>query len=428
MFFTRLILIEERMSIMNNITLIKQHKFKNTIVSIRFLMPLEAKKILPRMVLANLLNDVCERYDTKQKVSMRLDEMYGSTLQISSSVVGNAQVISASIKSIHSSFIEKEENMLEQQFALLYEFLLRPLRKDGHFLLERLEEAKRIQRDYMQRIDDDPNSFCMNEAFKIAGRGQPLGIGVDLTYEELNDISLSMVEAEYESLITKTKADLLVFGNVEEKEVNQLCEKYFSLLLGHENKITVDYCLKKDEMKPRFYGYKDISQSYITSIYATNLSNRDSDFKALRVANAIFGQLPSSLLFQNVREKNSLCYSIYSGINPYDGIIGVSTGVDKKNIDKTLSLIEEQYKKMIRSDYDDELLETSKKMIIDSLRSSNDNMNSIMALAYRNVILHQQETLEDIIEGIRTVSREDVDRVMQKVQYVTSYILTQKEG
>lgn len=428
MFFTRLILIEERMSIMKNITLIKQHKFKNTIVSMRFLMPLEAKKILPRMVLANLLNDVCERYDTKQKVSMRLDEMYGSTLQISSSVVGNAQVISASIKSIHSSFLEKEENMLEQQFALLYEFLLCPLRKEGHFLLERLEEAKRIQRDYMQRIDDDPNSFCMNEAFKIAGRGQPLGIGVDLTYEELNDISLSMVEAEYESMITKAKADLLVFGNVEENEVNQLCEKYFSLLLEHENKITVDYCLKKDEMKPRFYGYKDISQSYITSIYATNLSNSDSDFKALRVANAIFGQLPSSLLFQNVREKNSLCYSIYSGINPYDGIIGVSTGVDKKNIDKTLSLIEEQYKKMIRSDYDDELLETSKKMIIDSLRSSNDNMNSIMALAYRNVILHQQETLEDIIEGIRTVSREDVDRVMQKVQYVTSYILTQKEG
>ena len=127
------------MSIMKNITLIKQHKFKNTIVSMRFLMPLEAKKILPRMVLANLLNDVCERYDTKQKVSMRLDEMYGSTLHISSSVVGNAQVISASIKSIHSSFLEKEENMLEQQFALLYEFLLRPLRKEGHFLLERLE-------------------------------------------------------------------------------------------------------------------------------------------------------------------------------------------------------------------------------------------------------------------------------------------------
>lgn len=413
---------------MNNIKIIKDHKFKNTQISVRFLSALDEESILPNMILANLLNDVCERYDTKQKVSNKLDALYGSSFSISSSIIGNAQVMSAKIKSIHSSYINDEINLLEEQFKLLNAFLLHPLMKDGSFLEERFEEAKNVQQSYMKRLNDDPSAYCMYEALKKAGKGQPLGIGSTPTYHDIDKVTLKQVNKQYQSMLKNTQIDILVFGDVDEEEVNHFADRYLSELDCECNhQIKVNYCLQYHEMNKVAYGYRDITQSYITSIYTTDVNNEDDDFKALRVANAIFGQLPSSLLFQNIREKNSLCYSIYSAINPYDGTLGISTGVDKENVDKTLQLIDEQYQKMRHGEFDEELIETSKKMIINSLLSTNDDIDSILALAYRNILLSRKETLEEIIDGINAVTKYDIMQVMNKCRYVMSYVLTQKE-
>lgn len=412
---------------MKNVKVIKDHKFKNTLISVRILSPLVEEKILPKMILSNVLNDVCKKYDTKQKVSSQLDKMYGSSFSVSSSVIGDAQVIVAKVKSIHSSYIKGELNLLEEQFALLSEFLLNPLMEDGSFLKEQFEEAKNVQRSYMKRTMDDPSACCMYEALKIAGKDQPLGIGANPSLEDIDQVSLNDINNEYNALINDYRVDILVFGDVEEDEVNDLATKYLSPLAHDEKEeVKANYLLEYKDMEKVQYGYRDITQSYITSIYTTSISNDDPDFKSLRVANAIFGQLPSSLLFQNIREKNSLCYSIYSAINPYDGALGISTGVEKVNVDKTLNLIDEQYQKMLDGEFDDNLIETSKKMIINSLLSTNDDINSILALEYRNLILNKNEKLEDIIADIESVSKEDVVNAMKKTQYVMSYVLTQK--
>lgn len=412
---------------MKNVKVIKDHKFKNTLISVRILSPLVEEKILPKMILSNMLNDVCKKYDTKQKVSSQLDKMYGSSFSVSSSVIGDTQVIVAKVKSIHSSYIKDKLNLLEEQFALLSEFLLNPLMENDSFLNEQFEEAKNVQKAYMKRTIDDPSAYCMFEALKIAGNKQPLGIGANPSLDDLDQVKLEDVNLEYKRLINDDRVDILVFGDVEENEVNKFADKYLSPLdhKGNEN-VKANYLLKYNDMEKVQYGYRDITQSYITSIYTTSISNDDPNFKSLRVANAIFGQLPSSLLFQNIREKNSLCYSIYSAINPYDGALGISTGVDKANIDKTLKLIDEQYQKMLNGDFDDNLIETSKKMIINSLLSTNDDIDSILALEYRNLILNKNEKLEDIITGIESVNKEDVVNAMKKTKYVMSYVLTQK--
>lgn len=412
-------------NVMSNITLIKDHKFKNIVISVRFLSTLKEEDIASKMVLANVLNDVCEPYDTKQKVSERLDAMYGSSFSITSSVVGNAQIMVAKVKSIHPKFIRHDKHLLAEQFALLQAFLLQPLQVNNSFLEAHVEEAKKAQEAYMKRVIDDPNSFSMQEVMRIAGANQPLGIGASTTIEDVKKVSVEMVNAQYAKIL-KDKVDILVFGDVEEDEVNVLAQQYLQPLLTNSEHEKINYCLKHETLEPIIYGYRDISQSYIASLYTTNIANDSELFPALRVANAIFGQLPSGLLFQNIREKNSLCYSIYSMINPYDGTLSISTGVDAENVQKTLALIDEQFKVMLQGSFSDELLTTAKKMIINSQLSSNDDMDAILALAYRNVLLHTSQSLEQMIAEIEKVSKEDVVKAMNCCRYVTSYVLTQK--
>ncbi len=411
---------------MSNITIIKDHKFKNIVISVRFLSKLNKEEIAAKMVLANVLNDVSNTYDTKQKAIQQLDYMYGSALSITSSIIGDGQITVAKAKSIHPKFIDNKVDLLKEQFALLASFLLDPLRENDSFLKSNIEEAKKMQEDYLKRVMDDPSAFSMQEATRIAAKEQPLGVSASQTIKQVQELDVEAVNEQYKKMINNDKVDILVFGDVDETYVLELANTYLKPIVRDQEAIKVNYCLNHTSLEPIIYGYRDISQSYISSVYTTSIANDDKRFPALRVANAIFGQLPSGLLFQNVREKNSLCYSIYSMINPYDGALMISTGVEAKNIQKTLQLIKEQFEVMQCGDFSDDLLSTAKIMLINSLQSANDDIDSILAFAYRNILLNSKETIAQSIAAIEQVSKEDVIAVMQQCQYVTSYVLTQK--
>lgn len=76
--------------------------------------------------------------------------------------------------------------------------------------------------------------------------------------------------------------------------------------------------------------------------------------------NAMLGQYSTSLLFQNVREKNSLCYSIYSNLIAFDGARELRPASKKKDIDQVLTLIQEQIETLKNGTFDEELLTVTK--------------------------------------------------------------------
>ena len=61
----------------------------------------------------------------------------------------------------------------------------------------------------------------------------------------------------------------------------------------------------------------------------------------LKVYNTILGTMNDSILFNIVREENSLCYSISSYISRYNPALTIYAGINKSNYEKTLTLIKE---------------------------------------------------------------------------------------
>lgn len=411
---------------MNNVKVIKETKFKSVYISIRLLQELKQEKVAGNLILANLLNDVCQQYDTKQKVIDHLDSLYGANFSISSNVLGKVQIFAAKAKVIHPKYINYEANLIEEEFKLLHHFLKQPLMENGLFSKKWFEEAKKNAVLTLQRMQDDPSSLCMLEAMMAAGAGQPMAEGIIVDAKEIQDVTLEEVSALYFELINESKVDVMVLGDVEEQEIQEYAKTYLSFE-AKDTTITSNYLLKKNNMDAMQYSYKEISQSYITSIYVTNTKNNDEDFSALRVANIMFGQIPSSLLFQEVREKNSLCYSIYSALSPYDGALSISTGVEPSNVQKTIDLMEKQFQRMCCGDFPDELLITAKKMLINSLHSTYDEADSIFAFVYRNTMFNSTQTLEDVIKNIEKVTKDEIQTAMQKCEYIMSYVVSPKE-
>ncbi len=406
---------------MNNVHFIQDHKFKNDYVQVRFITKLDQESIAKRMLLTLLMNELCEKFYTKQLVSNELDRLYGASYRCSSSIIGNAQLFIFKTKAIRSSFIHHEMDLLEEQFKLLHAFLMNPRVVDNAFLQEHVKEAKMNYKNSVQRSQDDPSTYSMHEAMKIAGKGQPLGAGIHDDLQAVDAITPQDLYDAYKQLVNEMHCDVMVLGNSSQERVEELVRTY--LPFTHKGiDFSVNYEMQYRDIDD-VVEEKELSQSYITSVYTTHTKNDEADYYALRVANVVFGQIPGSLLFQEIREKRSLCYSIYSALNPYDGALMISTGVDNANIEKTHALIEKQLERMQTHAFDEQLVEVAKRMIVNSIIASADDPDSIFALQYRNVLFNDPHDINQVIEEINKVQISDIVTVMNKVKRVASFTL-----
>ena len=80
--------------------------------------------------------------------------------------------------------------------------------------------------------------------------------------------------------------------------------------------------------------------------------------------------------------------------------MGVTTGIEKEHIDKTMELIQTQFHRICEGDFSEDLLNTSKRMVINSLKASEDSMYSLMAFAYQNALLQRDYSVSDLMDMV----------------------------
>ena len=105
----------------------------------------------------------------------------------------------------------------------------------------------------------------------------------------------------------------------------------------------------------------------------------------------------------------------------------INAGIETKNYQKTMDLIQEQLQNIQNGDFDPALLDITKSMFENSLKKTQDDALNIIALKYNRDITNKQETNEQYREKLNQVTLEDVIRVSKKVKLDCVYLLAGKE-
>ena len=105
-----------------------------------------------------------------------------------------------------------------------------------------------------------------------------------------------------------------------------------------------------------------------------------------------------------VREENSLCYYVSSSYDAFNGIMIVNAGIDFKDYDKALQLIDEQLKDIQSGHLEDSEIEITKGLLENALKKTNDDAGSMIALSYNRDITHKKETNDEYIQKILNLS------------------------
>ncbi|MGN1344475.1 MAG: EF-P 5-aminopentanol modification-associated protein YfmF [Traorella sp.] len=404
-----------------HLSCIKSTKFKDIGISINFFSKNENNSNTIRSLLSMMMIDRCEKYDTKKKMSDVCDHLFGCSL--GSRVVGYGQAHCIEIRSkiIDPVYIYENHNILNDWLNLLHEIIFNPLLDENIF-----EENKSILTSRIYRKEDDSQSYTISKAFELAGENQALGNSTLGKIDILEKIKLEDIKQEHQHMLHYDFIEIVLCGNFEE---NQLIQLITSKLSFHDRKNPIntyyvinhhDYGIKKEA--------KNQPQTTIAMIYSTGIDVTSPEYPALKVANGILGQFPSSFLFQEVREHNSLCYSISSFLISYDGACLISTGIDKENIQKTLDIIHQQLIRCQNGEFDEELIKTTKKMIINGLTSSLDEMSSIMGYSLTNSLLNRTLTIDENMNQIMRITKEDCIKVFNKMKHMGTYICYSREN
>lgn len=132
---------------------------------------------------------------------------------------------------------------------------------------------------------------------------------------------------------------------------------------------------------------------------------------AAYILNTILGGGMSSRLFQEIREKRGRAYSVYSFLSSYKdvGYLGIYAGTSLKWVEEVVDLILREMGRLVAGEIREEELERTKSQLIGNMILGLETSDSWMGhIAKNEIYFGKPISLEDISQGVRSVSRADI--------------------
>ena len=165
----------------------------------------------------------------------------------------------------------------------------------------------------------------------------------------------------------------------------------------------------------------DVSQSKLKlGIKLNNLTDFERKYVAI-IYSYILGGGPDSKLFKNVREKNSLCYTINCSYMPVYNLMMIQAGINKEDFKKCLSLIKKEIKEMVNGNFESRDIQSAKVTYLSSLKEIEDSQGSIIRIFESHEYLNL-DLLDERVD-IMNVTKEDIVNFAKKINIDTIYLL-----
>jgi predicted Zn-dependent peptidase len=295
-----------------------------------------------------------------------------------------------------------------------------------HSLLaqEEIDRERTVVQQEIRRSHDNPSAWVGELLGRATFGDQPIGWPVAGSIDTVGAMQRSDFVEHMGQYYTASNAVFSVAGNVEHEQVVETAERVFSdLPRGSTNSVVgAKTGLPKEHLvvEPR-----ETEQTQVAlSMHA--LPRRDPERYALEILHTVLGRGMSSRLFEEVRERRGLAYSVGSRISRFKdiGSFTVSAGVTRAQQEEALQVIVEQLHRMVDEPVSPEELRRAIDYAAGSFRLSFET-----AMAYGQRFGEQLlqdgvlEAIEDTVAGLRAVTAEDVQRVAKRVIGPAQYAL-----
>jgi predicted Zn-dependent peptidase len=314
--------------------------------------------------------------------------------------------------------------VLDQQLERALE-LLSDLFHHSSFAPKEIEKEKQVVLEEIRMVQDDPEDLVQELHMGQVLKRHPLGrsiLGGEKTIRELRRQDLlNYIETYYDPAQTV----ISIAGNFEQAKLDRLVARYFNK--GR----TARAADTNGRRPPVMHGGVLLKKKRLEQVHLClglkGVAAGHQDRYALYALNSVLGGSVSSRLFQEVREKRGLVYSIYSFLSGYSdsGMITVYAATRPKEVDRVVDLVCREIRQIGSKGVERKELERAKTQMKGGLMLSLESSHSRMSkLAKDELTYGKHASLDDMLAHIDHVNVEQVSNVGRQFFLLDSLAIT----
>ena len=280
-----------------------------------------------------------------------------------------------------------------------------------------VDAERKVVLEEIAMRDDDPSDL-VHDLFSDTYYGDtPIGRPILGTIKSINEMSRNTVFNYYKKKYKPSDLVVAVAGNIKHKRVVAMIEEALSrdnfLDIAGTPNIRPNTPIKRGPQSPVGLMYRKTEQAHM--LYGMEgVARADERRFAMGVLSAALGGGMSSRLFQEIREKRGLAYSVYAYAQQFagSGTLGFYAGCNPTKAVEVVEIVREVLSDVADNGMTHEEIERAKGAVRGSLVLSQEDSGSRMSRIGKNEIVYGQVMdFDDILKAISRVSAEDIREI-----------------
>lgn len=305
-------------------------------------------------------------------------------------------------------YLKITDKFVRKGFSLLCDIFF-----NSNFPDDEMEKEKNVVIEEINMGEDSPEDICSDLIGNAIYGDDGLGKTIIGTKENVKNFSKIDIKKHISKYYVSHNTVISFAGNIKMHEAEEMLEEF--VLPNYKNQTAGEIkCLSNDFNSSCYkFRFKDFEQSNIAFAFP-GVSATNDDYYNQAVLSVLFGGGMSSRLFQEIRERKGLAYSVYSAGVSYkeNGYFGIFCNNSLSNTEKVTVAVSNEIKRLLRDGFDKGEIERAKVQLISSLVFSQERVETIMLTNGKFLLNKGNHEPFDINKRILGVEKTTDDSVM----------------
>lgn len=298
------------------------------------------------------------------------------------------------------------DDHLPVAFDVLSDMVLRP-----KFLQEDIEKEKGVILEELKMEVDNPEYLVHETFFRTFWKNHPLGRSILGTKATIGSFNQDMIRAYYSDVYVPANIVITAAGRISHERIVEYAQQYFGELPAGASPSDQS---TPDPEPPLILKKKQSLEQVHLCVGVPAYPIADERRYGCYVLSTLLGGGMSSRLFQNIREKHGLAYSIFSELNLYrdTGCLAVYSGTSTEHVKRVVGMIVEEFRRLRDEAVPDEELRRAKDHMKGSLALSLESTSARMSnLARQELFFGRFFSVDEMVDSIEAVTANDVQNI-----------------
>lgn len=397
---------------------IESSRFETNCISVQFLSKISEEGATNMTLVPRILRRGTAKHPDMESLAAALDDFYGVRIEPVSRKYGDVMT-----SGFICDFVDMEEKLLPEVRKLLGEVMFDPKLRDGVFVEEYTDGERTNLIDEIKSEINNKMSYALRRTVENMFGKSPYAVNELGTEESAESVSAKSVYKYYKKMISEYPCEIFFCGNYSYEEVEREVLKLFKIC--PRGKI----CAVSSE-KPPFEKVSDICErlDVVQASLIIGFRTEEEDVFLSKLMTTVLGGGTNSKLFENVREKESLCYSTGAMFDSFKNTMFMYAGIDPKNSETAKRAMLREFENCVCGNITEEEIKDAKKGMIDDLLTTEDSLYAMEAYWLRATLLGDEREPLEIASAIKCKTYEQIVSAAKQLKMSATYLLTGMEA